>query len=330
MRRLYASLFDKIFSKRRIQGNLFHQYILETLSGRELSSVVAVHSCSGSNLVDPLTKMIGTSSQPGFYTLPDRLSKSKDLMIPHDEQNDNRYITTVQEAMAAGYPVFTNVAKPGHLYIEMEDLLRFMTKEELDLVLPLIGGIDESGRIEEKSFLNWVVSMYMKSKFLGHSLNDIEEAIMTLRKYVNVQLAIVLFNLWLLLMRIATIKVLMVAQLLVAVFMRFGCSFKSPLDGMIFVFLKHPFDVGDRCLIDGVQVIVEKVSIFTTVFLRYDNEKISYRNSILATKSITNFNQSPEMTDTVKVDLEASVENISALEAKIKMNANLFYFSICH
>lgn len=41
-------------------------------------------------------------------------------------------------------------------YIEEEDLLRFMIKEEVDLVLPLFEGM-ENGRIEKKVLTNWVV-----------------------------------------------------------------------------------------------------------------------------------------------------------------------------
>nr|XP_043627209.1 mechanosensitive ion channel protein 10-like [Erigeron canadensis] len=122
-------------------------------------------------------------------------------------------------------------------------------------------------------------------------------------------------------MGIATREVLLFisSQFLLAVF-TFGNSAKSTFEAMIFVFLKHPFDVGDRCVIDGVQVVVEEVSILTTVFLKYDNEKIYYPNSILATKSISNFNRSPEMRDTVEfeLDVSTSVDNISALKAKIK------------
>ena len=65
---------------------------------------------------------------------------------------------------------------------------------------------------------------------------------------------------------------------------------------------------------------VEEMNILTTIFLRYDNEKIFYPNSVLATKPISNFNRSPEMRDSVEfaVDVSTSAESIAALKAKIK------------
>lgn len=68
-------------------------------------------------------------------------------------------------------------------------------------------------------------------------------------------------------------------------------------------------------------MIVEEVNILTTIFLRFDNEKIFYPNSVLATKPISNFYRSPEMSDSVEfsIDVSMSLEKIKALKSKIKM-----------
>ena len=70
-------------------------------------------------------------------------------------------------------------------------------------------------------------------------------------------------------------------------------------------------------------MVVEEMNILTTILLRYDNEKIFYPNSILATKPISNFYRSPEMSDSVEfaVDFSTSMESIGALKARIKAYA---------
>ena len=62
------------------------------------------------------------------------------------------------------------------------------------------------------------------------------------------------------------------------------------------------------------------MNILSTVFLKYDNEKIFYPNSVLATKPISNFYRSPEMGDSVEfaIDISTSIETIGALKARIK------------
>ena len=71
-------------------------------------------------------------------------------------------------------------------------------------------------------------------------------------------------------------------------------------------------------------MVVEEMNILTTIFLRYDNEKIFYPNSVLATKPISNFYRSPEMSDTVEfaIDVSTSAASIVALKATIKGYVN--------
>lgn len=72
----------------------------------------------------------------------------------------------------------------------------------------------------------------------------------------NVVVAIIVLGIWLLILGIATTHffVLISSQALVAVFM-FGNTLKMVFEAIIFLFVMHPFDVGDRCEVEGVQVL---------------------------------------------------------------------------
>ena len=76
-----------------------------------------------------------------------------------------------------------------------------------------------------------------------------------LHQMANVVVALIVFALWLLILGIATSKffVLLSSQLLVAVFM-FGNTLRTIFEAIVFLFVMHPFDVGDRCEVDGMQV----------------------------------------------------------------------------
>ncbi|KAJ7979269.1 Mechanosensitive ion channel protein [Quillaja saponaria] len=244
----------------------------------------------------------------------------EDIDEEDGEQKDEE-ITSEWAAKAAAYRIFRNLAKPGNKYIDGEDLLRFMKKEEVDNVLQLFEGAVETGTFRRKTLKNWLVNVYLERKSLAHSLNDTKTAVEELNKIVSVILLIVIIIVWFLMMGLLTTQVLVFvsSQLLVVVFI-FGNTAKTVFEAMIFVFVMHPLDVGDRCVIDGVQMVVEEMNILTTVFLRYDNEKIFYPNSVLATKPISNFYRSPEMSDIVEfaVSLSTSIESIGALKARIK------------
>jgi small-conductance mechanosensitive channel len=66
-------------------------------------------------------------------------------------------------------------------------------------------------------------------------------------------------------------------------------------------------------------MMVEEMNILTTVFLKLDNEKIYYPNSVLATKPISNYYRSPDMTSSVEfsVDYMTPVDRIGMLKDKI-------------
>jgi len=74
-------------------------------------------------------------------------------------------------------------------------------------------------------------------------------------------------------MGIATTKILVVisSQLLVAGFI-FGNACKTVFEALIFVFIMHPFEVANRCVIDETQMIVEEINILTTVLFKNDNQ----------------------------------------------------------
>lgn len=73
---------------------------------------------------------------------------------------------------------------------------------------------------------------------------------------LNILVAIVILVIWLLIMEIATTKFLLfVSSQLVLVAFVFGNTCKTVFEAIVFLFVMHPFDVGDRCEIDGVQVM---------------------------------------------------------------------------
>ncbi|XP_068342533.1 mechanosensitive ion channel protein 10-like [Pyrus communis] len=338
----------------RIQESIFHQYVLRTLSGPPLMEMAervgktpSRGQLSFKNLkggkkegkegpkeevidVEKLKKMnqkkisawtlkglINVVRSSGLSTISDTLESLDD----EESEQKGKEITSEWEAKAVAYDVFLNVAKGSNKYIEEDDLLRFMKKEEVDIVLPLFEGAAETGKIKRKALKNWLVNVYLERKSLAHSLNDTKTAIEELNRLASGVLLLVIIIVWLLLMGFLTTNILVFisSQLLLVVFV-FGNTAKTVFEAIIFVFVMHPFDVGDRCVVDGVQLIVEEMNILTTIFLRYDNEKIFYPNSVLASKPISNFYRSPEMGDSVEfsVHVSTTADTIVALKARIK------------
>ncbi|AQK73399.1 Mechanosensitive ion channel protein 6 [Zea mays] len=229
-------------------------------------------------------------------------------------------IRSEYEAKIAAKKIFHNVAKPGSKYIYLSDLIRFMRQEEAVKAMNLFEGAQEHNRVSKRSLKNWVVNAFRERKALALTLNDTKTAVNKLNQMVNVVVGIIVFVLWLLILGIATTHffVFLSSQLLLAVFV-FGNTLKTVFEAIVFLFVMHPFDVGDRCEIEGVQAVVEEMNIMTTVFLRYDNLKIYYPNSVLATKPIMNFYRSPDMGEAIDFSIHVStpVEKLALMKERI-------------
>ncbi|KAK1370626.1 Mechanosensitive ion channel protein [Heracleum sosnowskyi] len=333
--KLLASYFHVNTFFDRVQESIFHQYVLQVLSGPPFleSAGMLGRTNSASQFSFRSTKkgkplkegtkkavidmnklyqmkqekvsawtmkmLVDVISNSGLSTISSSLDESD--YYGNNEQVDKE-ITNEMEAFAAAYHIYRNVSQPGSKYIDEQDLRRFMLREEVDFVFPLID-VAETGQVDMKALTEWVLLSYRQNPAL------------------KADVIVIITLVWLLLVEIATTKVLVFlsSQLVAAAFL-FGNTCKTIFEAIIFVFVMHPFDVGARCVIDGVQMIVEEMNILTTVFLRYDMEKIYYPNSVLATKPISNFYRSPDMGDSLEfsINFRTPVEKIGSLKDKIK------------
>lgn len=73
-------------------------------------------------------------------------------------------------------------------------------------------------------------------------------------------------------------------------------------------------------------MIVEEMSILTTVFLRYDSQKIMYPNSTLSTIPIHNFYRSPDMDESIDfyIHIATPMEKINLMRQRIVRLVKLF------
>ncbi|KAL2323972.1 hypothetical protein Fmac_023030 [Flemingia macrophylla] len=238
-----------------------------------------------------------------------------------DDDENATQIRSENEAKAAAKKIFQNVARRGCRFIYPEDLLRFMREDEAAKTMNLFEGAVDAGRISKSALKNWVVNAFRERRALALTLNDTKTAVNKLHRMLNFIVAIVILVIWLLILEFATTKFLLfVSSQIVVVAFVFGNTCKTIFEAIIFLFVMHPYDVGDRCEIDGVQMVVEEMNILTTVFLKWDNLKVIIPNSVLATKPIYNYYRSPDMGDIIEfhVHISTPYEKITAMKHRIQ------------
>ncbi|MCL7051609.1 hypothetical protein MKW94_006562 [Papaver nudicaule] len=187
-------------------------------------------------------------------------------------------ITSEWEARVTAQRVFKHVAKPDAKYILEEDLLRFLRREDIRTILPFFDGAVETGQIKKSAFRNWVVQAYIERRALAHSLNDTKTAVEQLHKLASALVSVLIAVVIVLVMGLATSKVILVitSQLLLVGFM-FQNTCKTIFESVVFVFVMHPFDVGDRCKIDGVMVRIHTLKATSIPLLCVMHKAVHWR-----------------------------------------------------
>lgn len=67
------------------------------------------------------------------------------------------------------------------------------------------------------------------------------------------------------------------------------------------------------------QMVVDEMNLLTTVFLKFDNQKIIYPNSVLSTKPIANYYRSPDMGDAIDfcVHISTPLDKLAIVKERI-------------
>lgn len=99
----------------------------------------------------------------------------------------------------------------------------------------------------------------------------------------------------------------------------FGNSIRNTFESMLFLFVQHPYDVGDRVEIDGILHSVVKISLLYTYFTDAAGRHITVANPSISQKPITNLSRTPTHLEFVNipVDIHVAAEIRDALTERL-------------
>jgi small-conductance mechanosensitive channel len=100
----------------------------------------------------------------------------------------------------------------------------------------------------------------------------------------------------------------------------FGSTVSKCFDSLVFLFFSHPFDVGDRLLINGSPYTVSHIGLLSTILESFEGQSIFFSNSILATTPIFNIRRSNPKDECIRLKIAWSTpyEKIEKLTANLK------------
>ncbi|KAI8382939.1 hypothetical protein BD560DRAFT_322708, partial [Blakeslea trispora] len=212
----------------------------------------------------------------------------------------------IRQAKVLARDIYHNVMgnNPVRHYLIESDLYDFFrTINEAREAFQLFD-IDTNGDISKRELRAGCIRIYRERKDLARSMRDMSQVTGTL----DIILLVVFACIWAVVV-MAVFGVNVATQLtplwsaFIAASFIFGSSAKDAFESILFVFVIHPFDTGDRILVDSENWTVASVGLMVTTFLKWSGDVIYVKNTVLATKYIINCRRTGNTTEALDIQI---------------------------
>ena len=211
------------------------------------------------------------------------------------------------------------------LFVEdIVEVLGLQYQEEAEEAFAAIDG-DANGDISLDEMIRKVIEIGKERKAITNSMKDISQALAVFDNILLFVVLLIVIFVFLAFFQSSFLTTLATAgTALLSLSFVFAVTTQEFLGSCIFLFVKHPYDVGDRVDITGTekeQLVVERISLLYTIFYRIDKmQTVQVPNIILNNLWIENVTRSKAMKEVIDVNVsfDTSFEDIELLRAEIE------------
>eukprot|EP00884_Botryococcus_braunii_P003244 jgi/Botrbrau1/12920/Bobra.92_1s0001.2 len=216
-----------------------------------------------------------------------------------------------KKAMHLGYCLFMNIKlnMPGDS-VTLQDLEYFFEPTEAKEAMKAFD-IDGSGNISLAELQRSVEEIYTARTHLAATLNDTRTIVGKLERLLGVCIHILFTFFYMIIWNVNLSQIwLTISSLLLSFVFVFGNSIRTIYESALFLFVVHPFDVGDQVLVgpNTDHCTVQEIALLNTTLVKWDGSKIICPNQKLWAESLVNLTHSGNKGDTYKVKLDINTD----------------------
>lgn len=243
-----------------------------------------------------------------------KLMKSLDAVERHVRKNRLKLVfdrcsevTTESSAKKLAFYIFWNAREDNEREeLLKEDLLHFLPDNEVDNAFSLLDS-NGNGSLSLDEIGNAVIGIFERRQQLTASLQDTDSIIGTLHNILIVIVQVVFFFLYLLVWHVNVSRVwLTFSSIILAFTFVIGSSLRTAFENVMFLFIVHPYDVGDQLVIENESFVVHKLKLSTTVLERDNGIRVWFPNSRLNMMPIYNETRADVVKETHEIALDVS------------------------
>ncbi|RVD85301.1 uncharacterized protein DFL_003627 [Arthrobotrys flagrans] len=228
--------------------------------------------------------------------------------------------TTIE---ALGRRIWMSFAEDGKEALFIDDFLEVLgvDRQEQAKAAFVMLDKDENGDISLEEMIGMILEVARERKSLAKSMGDIDSAISALNSLLSAIVFVVVIFVFVAFLNQNFVTTLGTAgATLLSLSFVFAATAQEILGSCIFIFVKHPYDVGDRIDLELKEYIVEHISLLYTVFRQVDtNKSVQVPNNVLNAKYVENVTRSGPMREAVvfNVHFDTSMREIMLLRSEL-------------
>ncbi|KXS10469.1 hypothetical protein M427DRAFT_476970 [Gonapodya prolifera JEL478] len=239
----------------------------------------------------------------------------------HDPQS-RRGDDLRKEATDLARKTFGWLCRKDRKEIELDDFLPHFSKFATARKAFNLFDRNASGGVSKREMRFIVIEIFEEQRDLNKSIEDMHKALTKLNLVLTIITVFLLFWVWLVIygVDLASVFVTLTSLLVLSTYVVGGTLTKA-FSCIVFLFVTHPYDVGDIIQIQGVEgsFIVEEMDILTTTFRQLDGMLLMVSNVVISDYFISNIRRSSPMTQFIHLEVPINTDVDLILELKRRM-----------
>lgn len=232
---------------------------------------------------------------------------------------DDLDLSTAQRTEEIAGEIFSHLCPSSRDYLKPEDFRPFFDQSEISKVSAIF---DEwnSGQVTEAELATAINKIHQEKDTTEVSLFCAQRIIQKLARIFSIMAFILSVLVGVALFKLETTALVVVFGI---VYVGFNFTVQATLseiyDCCIFIFVKHPFDVGDRVIVRGESLLVDEIDLYTTIFRKWDHTAVYISNKDITNSTIYNIRRSGNTSEEVEIQVStaAPMDKIWALKRRL-------------
>ncbi|KAJ7770227.1 Mechanosensitive ion channel-domain-containing protein [Mycena maculata] len=326
-----AGKFHERSYSERIADQQFAVRSLVTLyrNSKDIARPDALRSATVKDVLNPKrffkralkgVRSVATTTTTVFGNVASEITGSSVLQPNSPQSIVQDALTSANRSRLLARRLFYSFAKPGADCLLVEDIARFFpTSDEADMVFALFDQ-DSNGDATRDEVEMAIMEFHREQLSIEHSMQDLDSAVGRLDNiFMSLYAVIAILIIAVALEAQVATLVTSAGTLVLGLSWLIGGALSDVLNSIIFLFIKHPFDVGDRVIVDGVSYTVKEIRLLSTIFLDTNGVSVQAPNTVLNAQFIQNIRRSPQMSESFTFDVNYSTtfEEVESLRQRM-------------